>query len=81
MLFCMMCGVTSVQDDVVDHIALVFGVVEAERTAQVFRALLRDADAVTCLHMHGEGIPEVDSQTALEFSELPKQFFECTLHG
>lgn len=34
--------VTSVQHDVVNHVAFVFGVVEAERTAKVFGALLRN---------------------------------------
>lgn len=40
----------------VNHIALVFGVVEAERAAQVFREVVRCIVVVTSLHMHGEGI-------------------------
>lgn len=51
---------TSVQDNVVDHIALVFGVVEAERAAQVFREVVRCIVVVTGLHMHGEGISEME---------------------
>lgn len=58
--FCIMC--TSVQDNVVNHIALVFGVVEAERAAQVFWEVLRCVVVVTGLHMHGECIPEKDLQ-------------------
>lgn len=54
---------TSVQDDVVNHIALVFGVIEAERAAQVFREVVGGAAVVTGLHMHGKGIPEADSET------------------
>lgn len=53
----MMC--TSVQDNVVNHIALVFGVIEAERAAQVFKDFIRGTVVVACLHMHGEGIPEM----------------------
>lgn len=44
------------QDDVVDHVALVLGVVEAEGAAQVFRTLLRGG-GVPGLHVHGEGRP------------------------
>lgn len=44
---------TSVQDDVIDHAALVFGVIQTERTAQIFRNLLRTA-GVTALHMQRE---------------------------
>ncbi len=51
---------TSVQDDVVDHIALVFGVIEAERAAQIFREVFRCVVVVTGLHMHGEGTPEAE---------------------
>ena len=51
-------SVTSVQDDVVDHVALVLGVVEAERAAQVPGRLLRGAGRVARLHVHGEGVPE-----------------------
>lgn len=51
------------QHNVVDHIALVFGVVEAERAAQVFRDDFRCMVVVTGLHMHGEGMPEKDSET------------------
>lgn len=50
------------QNNVVDHVALVFGVVEAERAAQVFGELLRRVVVVTCLHVHGEGVPEAHSQ-------------------
>lgn len=56
---------TSVQNNVVDHIALVFGVVKAERAAQVFRQVLRCVVIVTGLHVHGEGIPEADVQTQM----------------
>lgn len=45
--------VTSVQHDVVDHVALVFGVVEAEGTAQVFGALLRNS-RVPGFHVHSK---------------------------
>lgn len=44
----------------VNHIALVFGVVEAERAAQVFREVFRCIVVVTGLHMRSEGIPEID---------------------
>lgn len=54
---------TSVQDNVVNHIALVFGVVEAERAAQIFREVLGCVVVVSSLHMHGEVIPETHSQT------------------
>lgn len=50
------------QDNVVNHIALVFGVVEAERAAQVFREVLRCIVVVSRLHMHGEVIPASDLQ-------------------
>lgn len=66
---------TSVQDNVVDHIALVFGVVEAERAAQVFREVLRCIVVVSSLHMHGEGIPETDAHTERRIIGLPKSFF------
>lgn len=52
-----MAWLTPVQDDVVDHIALVFGVVETEWTAQVFVTLLKN-HSVSCFHMHGECRPE-----------------------
>lgn len=48
---------TSVQHDVVDHIALVFGVVEAEGAAEVFGEVFRFTAVVTCLHVHGEAVP------------------------
>lgn len=48
---------TSVQHDVVDHIALVFGVVEAEGAAQIFGDVFRVTAVVTCLHMNGEAVP------------------------
>lgn len=51
---------TSVQNNVVDHVALAFGVVEAERAAQVFSEVLWHVVVVTRLYMHGEGIPEAD---------------------
>lgn len=41
----------------VDHIALVFGVIEAEGAAQVFGDVFRFTAVVTCLHMHGEAVP------------------------
>lgn len=63
--FYMVC--TSVQDNVVNHIALVFGVIEAERTAQVFWEVFSCVVVVTGLHVHGEGIPEKDSQTERRF--------------
>ena len=68
---------TSVQDDVVDHIALVFGVIEAERAAQVFRQVVRCAAVVTGLHMHGEGVPERDSDTErriIKLQSLPSTY-------
>lgn len=46
----------------VDHIALVFGVVEAQRTAQVFGDVIRYVVVVTGLHMHVEGVSETDLQ-------------------
>lgn len=60
----MMC--TSVQDNVVNHIALVSGVIEAERAAQVFKDFIRCTVVVACLNMQGEGIPEIDSETEEE---------------
>lgn len=48
---------TSVQDNVVDHIALVFGVIEAEGAAQVFRDVRRCTVVVAGLHVNGEGVP------------------------
>lgn len=56
-LLCMLCGPTSVQDNVVNHIALVFGVVQTERAAQVFGNVLGRVVVVTSLHVHVEGIP------------------------
>lgn len=49
---------TSVQDNVVDHIALVFGVIEAEGAAQVFRDVGGRTVIVAGLHVNGEGVPE-----------------------
>lgn len=46
--------VTSVQHDVVDHVALVFGVIEAEGTAEVFGALLGHG-RVPGFHVHSKG--------------------------
>lgn len=45
------------QDDVVDHIALVFSVIEAEGAAQVFVDVNRGAVVVAGLHVHSEGMP------------------------
>lgn len=45
--------VTSVQHDVVNHVALVFGVIEAERTAKIFGALLGNR-WVPSFHMHSK---------------------------
>lgn len=45
--------VTSMQHDVVDHVALVFGVIEAERTAEIFGALLRNR-RMPGFHVHSE---------------------------
>lgn len=41
----------------VDHIALVFGVIEAEGAAQIFGDVFGFTAVVTCLHMHGEAVP------------------------
>lgn len=46
----------------VNHIALVFGVIEAERAAQVFKDVIRCTVVVSCLHMHVEGIPEIETE-------------------
>lgn len=48
---------TSVQHDVVDHVALVFGVVEAEGAAEVFGEVFRLTAVVTRLHVNGEAVP------------------------
>ena len=45
--------VTSVQHDVVDHVAFVFGVIEAERTAEIFGALLRNR-RMPGFHVHSK---------------------------
>lgn len=58
------------QDNVVNHIALVFGVIEAERAAQIFGEVVRYVVVVTGVHVHGEGIPEVDSHTDRRIIEL-----------
>lgn len=55
------CVFTSVQDDVIDHAALVFGVIETERTAQIFGNLFRTA-GVTALHVQCERGPETRLQ-------------------
>lgn len=68
---------TSVQDNVVNHIALVFGVIEAERAAQVFGDVVRCIVVVTGLHMHGEGIPETDSQTERRIVKLLTERIHC----
>lgn len=49
---------TSVQNNVVYHIAFVSGVVEAERAAQVFGDVFRFTVVMTRLHVHGEAIPD-----------------------
>lgn len=69
---------TSVQDNVVDHIALVFGVIEAERAAQVFRDVVRCVVVVTGLHVHGEGIPEADSQTERRIIKPLRKRVQCS---
>lgn len=53
--------VTSVQHDVVDHVAFVFGVIETERTAQVFGAFLRDR-GMASFHVHSESRPKGEGQ-------------------
>lgn len=45
--------VTSVQHNVVNHVAFVFGVIEAERTAKIFGALLGDR-RMPGFHVHGK---------------------------
>lgn len=55
---------TSVQDNVVDHIALVFGVIEAEGAAQVFRDVGRRAVVVAGLHVNGEGVPVTEDRAS-----------------
>lgn len=60
------------QDNVVNHIAPVFGVVEAQRAAEVFREVLRCIVVVTGLHMQVEGIPERDSYTERGITILAK---------
>ena len=54
----------------VNHIALVFGVIEAERAAQIFREVVRYVVVVTGVHVHGEVIPDVDSHTDRRIIEL-----------
>lgn len=54
---------TSVQDDVVDHIALVFGVIEAEGAAQVFGDVNGGAVVVAGLNVHSEGMPGTHTHT------------------
>lgn len=57
---------TSVQHDVVDHIALVFGVIEAEGAAQIFGDVFRFTAAVTRLHMQGEAVPVTGQRQRLK---------------
>lgn len=45
--------VTSVQHDVVNHVAFVFGVIEAERTAEIFGTLLRNR-RMPSFHVHSK---------------------------
>lgn len=45
--------VTSVQHDVVDHVAFVFGVIEAERAAEIFGAFLWDC-RMPSFHVHSK---------------------------
>lgn len=67
------------QDDVVDHIAPVFGVVEAEGAAQVFRQVLRcSAVVVTGLHVHVEGNPERDTHRIKDCPDKVSSHFLCT---
>jgi hypothetical protein len=42
-----------VQHDVIDHVAFVFGVIETERAAEVFGALLRNG-RMPSFHMHSK---------------------------
>lgn len=49
--------VTSVQHDVVDHVAFVFGVIEAERTAKIFGALLGNR-RMPSFHVHSKSRSE-----------------------
>lgn len=58
---------TSMQDNVVDHIALVSGVVETEGAAKFFRRFLLDIVVVPCLHVHGEVVPETDKGEAFYY--------------
>lgn len=55
-------SLTSVQDDVVDHAALVFAVVQTEGAAQVLVRLLHAA-AVTAFHMQRERRPDTHTHT------------------
>lgn len=70
---------TSVENNVVNHVALVPGVVETERAAQVFRKLLRwTVVVVTSLRMNAEGIPETHSQEVNTlFPSTPARTFSC----
>lgn len=70
--------VTSVQDNVVNHIAPVFGVVEAERAAQVFREVLRCIVVVTSLHMQVKGIPERDTHRKRDHCTNKVSLVFCT---
>lgn len=66
------------QHDVVDHIALVFGVIEAEGAAQIFGDVFRFTAVVTCLHMHGEAVPVMirrQNKRSFELSETNKVLF------
>lgn len=52
----------------VDHIALVFGVVEAEGAAEVLLQVLGGVVVVAGLHVHGESIPEGVTDKHFELS-------------
>lgn len=69
----------------VDHIALVFGVIEAEGAAQVFGDVFRFSAVVTCLHMHGEAVPVVVQRQRLKGTNeglcCPSLLLDCITLG